>query len=1054
EQITLRAATFLRLERESQEKNLRADQLRAQIIEKIQRLQQLPFFERQGAEAKKLREEIKGLEGDLRGLVGKFSSLFSELPKFETIQNLSASGLLEEQLKTQIELGKQRLEQRKDEKKAQEELNRATAELEARAPKPFTIPRSISQLTEKETRSFIVQTEELIKKRKELSDLQAKQAREIPSDTQKRTKEQTQAVEELKRQIEKLPPIRVAGEAFGSFQKIDDATRLLDKLIDRERHFTELHRREADAKAQNKAATESLRNAEQRLLEVRALRTGGEAARDVLRQIKLESDLTKAIEKQKLAQEELNNAIRFTPRDKIKKDTREGELKAANEKVVEARIALDTFEIAQDEKRKQRREQLIDRLRRLEEQLIDTQDFIARETERLDGDTIEARRARIDGFINERLRKEQFIQRKLEELQLEKELPAEQKREIEIRLQNMPETLRQLEELRKRLHQVSDAQVRMRDTERTLSNQTADLNLALELLRGKFERGEISSNQYRKAVASIRDKQIETLKAGRDAATIEVALALARKAGREELQQLIDKVLEYERAIKAATSAQQTEIKSRQTRSIFDFGRQRDREEPLGLDIASITDEILSTINSLISAFQQSITAGIGQVLQVVGQAIGGLVGGIISAIGQVISFIDQFIGRAARKLAETIRKEIQGIQRSLRFDDITLSGAIQQLEAERERAIRELSRKKRGRKELQRLLPEIDQEIDSLRLRQRDILSRFDRDLETLRLAPNLQDIGRSFQELTDKIKEFLGAGGDAAKAIEFLSLSVGQTRTRLNEELAELDKDATRTRQQATEDAADAEKKFQEQLRKEIDRFLRGAEDDAGRLISLEQKAALDITKAEAQFFERRKKRTEDIRKAEEDIQKSIVDEQKNINNILNEGIAIRQKSTVQSKNERIAEIQNEASARREELRRRISEIQREDQEQQIAHDNELQRIGNRLERERQAHEERLRELKEEFDERKRRREKDLAEFEEEHARRVGRLREQLAFLNEMEERTRRIFGESTGGAAGGGGGAGAGGTDQDRREDRDRSREQLDVSKTSVTRLEEQV
>jgi hypothetical protein len=86
------------------------------------------------------------------------------------------------------------------------------------------------------------------------------------------------------------------------------------------------------------------------------------------------------------------------------------------------------------------------------------------------------------------------------------------------------------------------------------------------------------------------------------------------------------------------------------------------------------------------------------------------------------------------------------------------------------------LSGKKGGQDQLKDLLPQLDQQITSLRLQQKQIVEDFDSAFTALNIQMEsgtdaLSEIYQQWQGINKQVYEYINAGGDAAKAAEYLS-------------------------------------------------------------------------------------------------------------------------------------------------------------------------------------------------------------------------------------------------------------------------------------------
>lgn len=244
-----------------------------------------------------------------------------------------------------------------------------------------------------------------------------------------------------------------------------------------------------------------------------------------------------------------------------------------------------------------------------------------------------------------------------------------------------------------------------------------------------------------------------------------------------------------------------------------------------------------------------SFGGGTGSILQGLARAGGNLIPGPFGAIFRGISGLFSSIGslftRAARRAAKEINQNLQEILAAYRGGTVALGETIRKLEAERESAIRRLSGKKGGRKELDKLLPEFDRALDDLRARQRAIFEQFDASLDLLRTGEAFRDVAAEVREVIRQYREYGDAGGDLAKANEFLSRSLEQLRASSAVELAEGEKaaiedalklnDLLREREALLVESAEAERRIR--TRGVLERQRTVAQDKAAELEALRQ-------------------------------------------------------------------------------------------------------------------------------------------------------------------------------------------------------------------------
>ncbi|MBI3406378.1 MAG: hypothetical protein HY046_13065, partial [Acidobacteria bacterium] len=166
------------------------------------------------------------------------------------------------------------------------------------------------------------------------------------------------------------------------------------------------------------------------------------------------------------------------------------------------------------------------------------------------------------------------------------------------------------------------------------------------------------------------------------------------------------------------------------------------------------------------------------------------------------------------------IRQNFEQITAAYREGSLTLSQAIQRIEAQRADAIRQLSGKKGGRKELDKLLPQFDAALADLRARQQAIFEQFDSQLDLLRVGEAFRDVAGQVRDVVRQYRTYVDAGGDLANANEFLSRSLEQIRSDASLALAEGEQqaiedalhlnDLLRERAQLLSDSAEEERKI----------------------------------------------------------------------------------------------------------------------------------------------------------------------------------------------------------------------------------------------------
>ncbi len=157
--------------------------------------------------------------------------------------------------------------------------------------------------------------------------------------------------------------------------------------------------------------------------------------------------------------------------------------------------------------------------------------------------------------------------------------------------------------------------------------------------------------------------------------------------------------------------------------------------------------------------------------------------GSLFSSIG---SFFAGLFTRGAKTAANNITREFQDIITAFNTGSATLGETIRHLEVERAQAVQRLSGKKGGRNELNNLLPQFDEAINKLHTQQQATFERFDEQLGLLRTGEAFRSVAADVRDAVRQFRDYVDAGGDLAKANEFLSLTLEQLQTRSAEEVA----------------------------------------------------------------------------------------------------------------------------------------------------------------------------------------------------------------------------------------------------------------------------
>lgn len=197
-------------------------------------------------------------------------------------------------------------------------------------------------------------------------------------------------------------------------------------------------------------------------------------------------------------------------------------------------------------------------------------------------------------------------------------------------------------------------------------------------------------------------------------------------------------------------------------------------------DVSKAVSDGLKNLNTAISAVQQGISqggvlGGVGAGLGQLGSFLPGPAGDIVSGVGSVLSFIGGIFQAEAKHIADDIKKSFQDTVQAFQNGATSLVATITALQAQEAAAISQLSGKKGGKDQLDQLLPQFDNEIAQLKNQQTQIFTNFQQSLQQLQLqSDTLAQVEQQWQQINDQVTQYIGAGGDAAAAAQFLSLNL----------------------------------------------------------------------------------------------------------------------------------------------------------------------------------------------------------------------------------------------------------------------------------------
>jgi hypothetical protein len=207
--------------------------------------------------------------------------------------------------------------------------------------------------------------------------------------------------------------------------------------------------------------------------------------------------------------------------------------------------------------------------------------------------------------------------------------------------------------------------------------------------------------------------------------------------------------------------------------------------------IASVVKGVAEAITNIGQTWSQGkqsggTMGGIGALMGAVGGAIPGPWGQVIGAVGSVLGMVGSLFTAAAKKIAEDAKKKFQETIDALHAGNATLIQTINSLEEQRMQTIMKLSGKKGGQDQLDQLLPDFDKQIASLKRQADDIITAFNTMLRGLNLhSDTLMQITQQWEAINKQVKDYIGAGGDALKAEEYLSLQLEKMQLSAKNEL-----------------------------------------------------------------------------------------------------------------------------------------------------------------------------------------------------------------------------------------------------------------------------
>ncbi len=204
-----------------------------------------------------------------------------------------------------------------------------------------------------------------------------------------------------------------------------------------------------------------------------------------------------------------------------------------------------------------------------------------------------------------------------------------------------------------------------------------------------------------------------------------------------------------------------------------------ERLKKFNVALASVT-QALSGIYQVFQA-RGAVAGGIGGAMS--GSGLGGMVGSLFSkaggpigaAIGAAVgTLVGVLSGNARKKTEEAATKMVEAFNKittAFELGNINLREAIGKMVTQRAATIENLSGRKGGREQLDKMLPQIEQQITQLRKQQKQLLDALKLELTILHSPEGLQGYVQDLNSIIEKYKEFDGALGDVGAAQAELS-------------------------------------------------------------------------------------------------------------------------------------------------------------------------------------------------------------------------------------------------------------------------------------------
>ena len=153
------------------------------------------------------------------------------------------------------------------------------------------------------------------------------------------------------------------------------------------------------------------------------------------------------------------------------------------------------------------------------------------------------------------------------------------------------------------------------------------------------------------------------------------------------------------------------------------------------------------------------------------GMTVGGPIGGAIGAgVGLVMGVFSGKAKKEAEKLAKDIMAEFNAVLEEVQQGTLGLGNAVTQEISIIQAAVSQLSGKKGGRDELKSILPAMEQQLSQLQAQQQQVIKSFDATMEQISAPEASRALVGPIQQIIQTYQQYVLAGGNVATANAYL--------------------------------------------------------------------------------------------------------------------------------------------------------------------------------------------------------------------------------------------------------------------------------------------